>query len=340
MKVAIVGGGITGCLLAEFLKNNTSEVTIFEKSRGCGGRASTKRTDWGQCDLGATIVPAKSAGFEQFMQDLCEQQLATQWPSKIYAIEQKADIQSPMQVFRSERRYYIFNHKMNAVCQHWVQATKLYTNSLVTEIRHVAGQGWQVKIEDVWFNELFDKLVITAPWPQSRQLIENSVLPFTLPKYLQDWTSCWSVGIKVAPKIAEEVDLLYLKGLPVQTLIRDSAKPDRPKVDSTELGKPSEIWVAQLTNELSDGLTKVAKEQAIALANKTFCDLFELPKHNISHNFAHYWRFARPSAGQTPLGLIEQSNLGFYAGGDWSFGASIESAFEAAINLKNSVLSD
>ena len=63
MKVAIVGAGITGCLLANFIDLESIDVSIFEKSRGCGGRASTKQTDWGQCDLGATIVPAQKSDF-------------------------------------------------------------------------------------------------------------------------------------------------------------------------------------------------------------------------------------------------------------------------------------
>ncbi|MFB1034272.1 MAG: NAD(P)-binding protein, partial [Sinobacterium sp.] len=62
MKVAIVGAGITGCLLANFIGSKSIDVSIFEKSRGCGGRASTKQTDWGQCDLGATVMLAQKVG--------------------------------------------------------------------------------------------------------------------------------------------------------------------------------------------------------------------------------------------------------------------------------------
>ena len=68
MKVAVVGAGITGCLLTHLLgsaslDSKSIDVSVFEKSRGCGGRASTKQTEFGQCDLGATIVPAQKADF-------------------------------------------------------------------------------------------------------------------------------------------------------------------------------------------------------------------------------------------------------------------------------------
>lgn len=340
MKIAILGAGITGCLLSELLKSTACDVSVFEKSRGCGGRASTKQLDWGQCDLGATIVPAKGGAFIQFMHELSEQNLASQWPKKIYAFEQKSGALEPTQAFSSERKSFVFNHKMNAACKQWIRDAKLYTNSLVTEIRQLNGQGWQLKVNDLWLAEVFDKIILTAPWPQNQQIINDSVLPFSLANQNQDWTSCWSVAIKVEQKIATDIDLLYLKGMPIQTLVRDSAKPERPMTISQKVGNQSEIWVAQLANELSDSLAKIGKEQAIELANNTFIDFFNTPKKNISHNMAHYWRFARPLTGQPPLGLISQPSIGFYAAGDWSFGASIEAAFEAAKSLHKAILTD
>jgi hypothetical protein len=340
MKIAIVGAGLTGCLLAKLLDTGSNTVTIFEKSRGCGGRASTKRTQWGQFDLGATVVPAKSAAFKQFMLELCEQNLASLWPSKIHSAHKDLGVLTSIQNDKSDRASFVFKDKMNAPCRQWIDKAKLCTDSLVTELRHSEGKGWQVKIDDVWHNEHFDKVVVTAPWPQSQQLIENSVLPFSLPKFEQNWTSCWSVAMQVASKSNIDIDLVYLKGLAVQTLVKDSAKPNRPLMETTQTSDTAEIWVAQLSNTLSDSLNKVGKDQAVEIANQTLCDLLNIPKENIGSYYAHYWRFARPDAGQTPLGIISQTDVGFYAGGDWSFGASIEAVYEAANSLKQAILAE
>ena len=42
MKIAIIGAGFSGCNLYNNLKDKYENITIFEKSRGVGGRLSTK----------------------------------------------------------------------------------------------------------------------------------------------------------------------------------------------------------------------------------------------------------------------------------------------------------
>jgi renalase len=338
MKVAIVGAGITGCLLANFIDSKNIEVSIFEKSRGCGGRASTKQTDWGQCDLGATIVPAQKASFINFMGSLCDQDIVSQWPKHIYVSQQNADIKQPLENFVSNKEHYVFNHKMNAACRYWIQNANLHTNNLISQIRYIVGKGWQLKSNGIWQEELFDKVVLTAPWPQSQALIEQSELSMKLPDFSQSWTSCWSIALKLDQLVVSDVDLVYLKEQSIRTLVRDSGKPLRPQIFDAETGNKSEIWVAQLTNKLSDDLGKEGKDKAISIATKGLCELFDVSNKSVLNTYGHYWRYARPREGQKPLGILNQHEYGLYAGGDWSFGATIESAHEAALTLSQAII--
>ena len=339
MKIAVVGAGITGSLLANFLDSENINVSIFEKSRGCGGRVSTKQTDFGQCDLGASIVPANKAQFVDFMQSLCKQNIASKWPSQVFVSQNGLSYQ-PIEHSANGREYYVFNAKMNAACRHWIKSANFHTNSLISQIRYLDGKGWQLKSNEVWQTEWFDKVVLTAPWPQSQLLIEQSELPIKLADFPLSWTSCWSIALKLQQLVASDIDLVYLKNQSIQTLVRDSAKPLRPQVCLSKLGGKSEIWVAQLANKLSDELGKSGKEKAISIAQKGLCELFNLPNTSVSNTFAHYWRYARPSSGQKPLGILSKQELGIYVGGDWSFGASIESAYEAALTLSQSIIKD
>ena len=44
-KIAIIGGGVSGCFLSYLLdEKDQFEITIFEKSKGLGGRCSIRRT--------------------------------------------------------------------------------------------------------------------------------------------------------------------------------------------------------------------------------------------------------------------------------------------------------
>ena len=339
MKIAVIGAGFTGCLLANFLDLDGIEISIFEKSRGCGGRASTKQTDWGQCDLGASVVTAQKEEFIDFMQGMCTQKLASKWPKNIYTSQHNRLTNQTLENFVSEKMYYVFNSKMNAVCRHWIKKTQLYTNNLISQIRYTNGKGWQLKSNDVWQTELFDKVVLTAPWPQTQGIIKQSELQMILPKSSQSWTSCWSIGIKLehTEKLdTPEIDLVYLKEQSIQMLIRDSAKPLRPL--TLEPKGNSEIWVAQLDNKLSDQLGKQGKDKAVSVATDSICELFNIPEKFVSNIYAHYWGFAKPCDSQKPLGILSQQNIGLYVGGDWSFGASIESAFEAALTMSQAII--
>jgi predicted NAD/FAD-dependent oxidoreductase len=337
MKVAVVGAGITGCLLADFLESESVDVNVFEKSRGCGGRASTKQTDFGQCDLGATIVPVQKIEFVNFLSEVSNQNKISKWPENVFVTRQIDGIYQPLEKFVSDRNYYVFNEKMNAAGRHWVRNSQLFTRSLVSQIRYLDGKGWQLKLNDAWQPEWFDKVVVTAPWPQSRALIEQSKLPIELPDVTPSWTSCWSVALKIEQLIPSDVDFVYLKNHAIQTLVRDSGKPQRPQTFTSEAGEKSEIWVAQLANPLSDDLGKQGKDKAISIATKGLCEMLNLPDKSVSNTYGHYWRYARPSLGQKPLGILANHKHGVYVGGDWSFGASIESAYEAALALSQSI---
>lgn len=66
MKIAIVGAGFTGCYLAHRLQEFGVEVTIFEKSRGVGGRLATRKEGSYSINHGTASFEAKSKAFQMF----------------------------------------------------------------------------------------------------------------------------------------------------------------------------------------------------------------------------------------------------------------------------------
>ncbi|MFU8831791.1 MAG: FAD-dependent oxidoreductase [Wenzhouxiangella sp.] len=53
MKVAIIGAGIAGLSAADRLREVGADCTVFEKSRGLGGRMATRRVNDLEFDHGA-----------------------------------------------------------------------------------------------------------------------------------------------------------------------------------------------------------------------------------------------------------------------------------------------
>ena len=65
-KIAIIGAGLSGLVVAKTLGRH-NEIHIFEKSRGVGGRMSTRYADPFQFDHGAQFFMARSQQFKEFV---------------------------------------------------------------------------------------------------------------------------------------------------------------------------------------------------------------------------------------------------------------------------------
>lgn len=66
MRIAIVGAGFSGTLLYNLLSKANHEVYIFEKSRGVGGRLSTKYFGTNKIDFGTTAFVPKTRALKRY----------------------------------------------------------------------------------------------------------------------------------------------------------------------------------------------------------------------------------------------------------------------------------
>ncbi|MDX5298325.1 MAG: FAD-dependent oxidoreductase, partial [Gammaproteobacteria bacterium] len=67
-KVAVVGSGVAGLTCAIGLQAAGAEVRVFEKSRGPGGRLSSKRVAQGSVDVGAQYFTVRSSAFADWLE--------------------------------------------------------------------------------------------------------------------------------------------------------------------------------------------------------------------------------------------------------------------------------
>ena len=73
-NIIIIGAGIAGLMCAQRLTKSGLSVSIFDKSRGVGGRVGTRRIDNGIFNHGASKIPdfRKRAGIPAFVKDYFE----------------------------------------------------------------------------------------------------------------------------------------------------------------------------------------------------------------------------------------------------------------------------
>ena len=156
MRCAIIGAGITGIAAARKLKELDWEPVLFDKGARPGGRLATRRLagpsgQEAKFDSGAQFLTMRDASFAASLQPLLDAGVVREWHRGFTSGE-------------DQHRRYCGAVGMNAVAQAWAAGLTIHPAVRVEKIEAV-GRGWRVMGED------FDAVILTAPVPQSLELI-------------------------------------------------------------------------------------------------------------------------------------------------------------------------
>ena len=83
-RISIIGAGMAGLACAKALRRKGAAVTVFDKSRGLGGRLASRRGDGVQFDHGAQYISARTPGFTAFMEACLADGAAALWRPDIH----------------------------------------------------------------------------------------------------------------------------------------------------------------------------------------------------------------------------------------------------------------
>lgn len=142
-SVAVIGAGLAGVSAAQALSEAGWRVVVFEKSRGFGGRCSTKRWEGCVIDHGAPAFTMESREFREAVRRASG--------DRIRAIE------SPVGGVDGQLHYHIDGN--SRLARDLATGLDVRTGFTVESIRDRVIDG-----------ELFDLVVCTAPWPQAAKL--------------------------------------------------------------------------------------------------------------------------------------------------------------------------
>ncbi|MDX1581750.1 MAG: NAD(P)-binding protein, partial [Alphaproteobacteria bacterium] len=163
-RIAIIGAGMAGVTCARLLGEAGFRPTIFEKSRGIGGRLSTRRGESPQglllaFDHGAQYITAKTPGFAAELEAAHSAGTAAFW-------------QADGLETAGFRRRYVGQPGMNAPLKHWLDGPAESKLKLGCEIASVTrdGPAWQISFTDGAEADVFDFVISTAPAPQAAKL--------------------------------------------------------------------------------------------------------------------------------------------------------------------------
>jgi renalase len=306
VRIGIIGAGMTGLSCARTLKDAGHTPVILDKGRGIGGRLATRRADNGlQFDHGAQYITAKTEEFQKLIESLKSVDAAGEWDM-------------------GERTGFVGVPSMNALAKALASDLDIRRQAQVRSITETEGH-WSLEIDKETL--VFDRLIITAPAPQtmallgtdhpiSKQIAHVSLLP------------CWTL----MAAFDNEDDALPAShrdpDAPLAWIANEKTKPGRP-------GRTA--FVAQASPNWSEDHLELDKAVAAELMLSELCKTLDLDRGKVVHIDAHRWRYAKVG---TPLGqpFLSHASKTLFLGGVWCLDARVEAAFQSGTAIAETLL--
>ncbi|MBR7888751.1 NAD(P)-binding protein [Marinomonas sp. A79] len=308
--IAIVGAGLAGSLCAHLLSTSGQSVCVIDKSRGSGGRASSKRLKGDvSCDLGAFYVHAKHPNTKALFDRLLNDKVVAPWPA----------------LDTTNASAFVGVPKMSSITRHLLGETHFITNTRVHHLDQTSSH-WLLRDERYQPIVLAKKIIITAPAPQSAAILSThsalSSLLETTNQACEGYQSQWAMWLETN---ASEADVLIEpQNTPIKRIIKDSDKAQRQH-------DGCDRWVIQADPDwtkqhLDDDKNDIAAALLEAFTSNTHLNITR-------HGEPHRWFLSRFFANKTHNATTWSAQHNAGIAGDWLCQGDAEGALLSALTL-------
>jgi len=307
MKIAVLGSGIAGLSAARELRRNGISVKLFDKSRGVGGRMSTRYAgDW-EFDHGAQFLTVQDPEFRTEIEAAISAGVVAPWPAKALYLRDghiTAD---------TGRDRYVGQPRMNSLPKYWAKDLDIDLGRRVSAV--TKAKNWTLTFEDGSLERGFDGVISTLPPAQA-----IDILPRDFAKRNEVETAkmhaCFCLMIGLDKPLNPGWDSLRVKNLPIDWIAINHAKPGRSK----QVGS----LIVQSAPEWSDKHAKVDRDWIMGFMLQSASDLTGVDLTKAPHLALHRWLYASNKSSPEQLCLMDES---FVVAGDWCFGGRIQGAW-------------
>ena len=341
--LAVVGAGIAGIACARTLMQAGHRVTVFEKSRGAGGRMSTRNTEFGGFDHGTQYFTVRDARFEQALATATA--LVRPWSANTVRILDEAG-RVVASALPSHEAHWVAKPGMNALVREWAKpiaaAGSLQLETQVTRIEPdpLAPKRWQLQTEgpgaDARVQGGFDAVVMAVPSVQAQGLLLSSQLarPMMAAISKVSVAPCWTLMLAFPqasqpnlPHLGPQWNAARSTHHRIAWLARESSKPGRG---------PIERWTVQASPEWSERHLEDDAERVKAKLLRAFTEITGI-RAEPPYASVHRWRYAQTTE---PLGKTHlwdaKSRIG--ACGDWCLGHRVEDGFLSGLEMALAII--
>jgi len=345
LHFAVVGAGMAGVACARTLVQAGHRVTVFEKSRGFGGRMSTRRTEFGGFDHGAQYFTVRDPRFALALRTA--HNVVRPWSvSTVRVLDAFGHVLASAPP--PSEAHFVATPGMSALVHHWMQplahpelhgnpSVRTLTQTRVTHLERDAlhPQQWQLRAEDDEGGQHvlggFDRVVLAIPHLQAHDLLLASGHTPELRRELTQVqvAPCWTLMVAYPqamqpglPHLGPQWNAARSTHHRISWLARENSKPGHERI---------ERWTVQASPAWSTKHLEDDAERVKAKLLKGFAEITGI-RVTPTHAMVHRWRFAQT---QKPLGrsFIHDRAQGIGLCGDWCLGHRVEDAFLSGLEL-------
>ncbi|TAG26337.1 MAG: FAD-dependent oxidoreductase [Burkholderiales bacterium] len=367
--IAIIGAGMAGITAARTLIQAGFKVTVLDKSRGAGGRMSTRRTEFGSFDHGAQYFTVRDDRFRQMMAWALgtAPDVARPWAANAVRVldSQGRTLEAALP---SREPHWVAQPGMNALVSHMaaplVAKKQVMFNQQVRLIERSANGQYSLQCHNPLDSSAkptsmggFDAVLLAIPSVQAQALLQDSASARSLSKsellaqsfcrLLTDFSQKIS-AVTVSP--CWTLMLAFPNALPLKP--NEPVRPLGPQWNAArsthhriawlarESSKPSrggiERWTVQASAAWSQEHLEDDSERVKAKLLKAFAEITHI-RAEPAYAQVHRWRYAKTDQALGSSHLWDQQT-GIGVCGDWCLGHRVEDAFISGLDAAYAVL--
>ncbi len=323
-RIAVIGAGIAGLSLTKSLAPH-AQVTVFEKARGVGGRMSARYAEPYAFDHGAQYFTARTPEFQRFLAPLIDQGTVSAWEPAVVALAPG----TPPRPIAWTEPHYVACPNMNGLCKTLAAGLDVRVGTEIAPLRTRNASGWT--LFDIAGQALgtFDRVVSTAPYPQTARLLAD-VLPPDSPLPERTLLPCFALMLGLSQPWQQPWHAAMVSHSPIAWLALNSSKPGRNNTLPSLVVHAAHDWsIAQLEAEPA-AVEATLMEALVSLGISTDA---------IVYRSLHRWRYALAESAYS-MGPYYNASLGLAAAGDWTGAARVEDAWAQAAALAELLVRD
>lgn len=317
--IAVVGAGLSGSMVSKRLLEAGFQVSVFDKSRGTGGRLANCRLGAYTVDMGAPYISASTDAFR-------------------FWLEKQSEITSWEPVSRdfsgqglSNNRFYAGTPKLSALTRKLMEGADFISQQRVGYIwpeQEYDGSG--VILRDTSGKAIghYDAAIIATPAKQAVPLLE------AVPRFMKKAesaavTSSWVYIFATSFEKPVDTELFCGEHHLLRRAVKDSSKPGR------KASSGSEVWVLEATETWSQQHIDSSPDEVAQAMREAFFKLIGESTYIHSERL-HRWLYSRHPSSENMLLWDTDSRIGVC--GDWLGEGEAEGAWHSANDLAEQVI--